>query len=133
MTMVRSPVRDESSIADLKNKTRNISGAEFHSRIKTTVQRIILGAALLFSLMPVAYAEAVIPGLATSQLDPELKGLVLIEELNCAACHTSDAPFAARFQSGPTALGRPPGPNFGRRGGRLRAKPGDGGSELRAL
>ena len=57
---------------------------------------ITLGTMLLFSVVPAEIAEAVVPGLASSQLDPELKGLVLIEELNCAACHTDDASMAAR-------------------------------------
>ena len=56
---------------------------------------------LLLSMGPVVCAEVVIPGLASSQLDPEIKGLVLIEELNCAACHTSEAPFAARSKKAP--------------------------------
>ena len=59
-------------------KTRNISPANFHSRIKRILQRIVLGAALLLGVSPVAYAEVFIPGPASSQLDPELKGLVLI-------------------------------------------------------
>ena len=40
-------------------------------------------------------------GLASSQLDPDLKGLVLIEELNCAACHTGDPSLAARSKKAP--------------------------------
>ncbi len=65
-------------------------------------------------MSPVAFAELVIPGLASSQLDPELKGLVLIEELNCAACHTSDAPFAARSKKAPrlSAVGSRVNPNY---------------------
>ena len=30
------------------------------------------------------------------QLEPELKGHVLIEELNCAACHSGEASLADR-------------------------------------
>ena len=59
------------------------------------------GTMLLLSLVSVAFAEAVVPGLVSSQLDPELKGLVLIEELNCAACHASDAAFAGRSKKAP--------------------------------
>ena len=56
---------------------------------------------LLCSVVPVVLAEPVVPGLASNQLDPQLKGLVLIEELNCAACHTSDASMAARSKKAP--------------------------------
>ena len=40
-------------------------------------------------------------GLASSQLDPDLKGLVLIEELNCAACHTGDTSLKVRSKKAP--------------------------------
>lgn len=62
---------------------------------------IILGIVLQFCAIRVAFAEVVVPGLAPSKLDPELKGLVLIEELNCAACHTGDASMAARSKKAP--------------------------------
>lgn len=41
-------------------------------------------------------AEVAVPGLTASQLDPDLKGQVLIEELNCVACHAGDASLKAR-------------------------------------
>ncbi len=47
------------------------------------------------------FAEVIVAGVASSQLDPAMKGLVLIEELNCAACHASDASFAARSKKAP--------------------------------
>ncbi len=59
------------------------------------------GTLLLFGAAPVALAEPVIPGVAATQLDPALKGQVLIEELNCAACHTGDAALAARSKKAP--------------------------------
>lgn len=46
-------------------------------------------------------AEVLVPGSASSQLAPEHKGLVLIEELNCVACHTSDASLVARSKKAP--------------------------------
>ncbi|MBU6327062.1 MAG: hypothetical protein KGQ89_05495, partial [Verrucomicrobia bacterium] len=49
-----------------------------------------LGSLLLIGLFPVVAAEPIVAGVATSKLDPELKGQVLIEELNCAACHSAD-------------------------------------------
>jgi len=69
---------------------------------------------LLCGVAPVVFAEAVIPGLATSKLDPELKGQVLIEELNCAACHASDASMAARSKKAPrlSEVGSRINPNY---------------------
>ena len=48
-----------------------------------------------------ASAEVIFPGLAASQLDEELKGQVLIEEMNCAACHASSAAFAGQSKKAP--------------------------------
>ena len=48
-----------------------------------------------------AVAEVIVAGVSSSQLDPVLKGLVLIEELNCAACHAGDASLAARSKKAP--------------------------------
>lgn len=45
-------------------------------------------------------AEPVLPGLA-SKLAPELKGRILIEELNCAACHTGDSSLTAQSKMAP--------------------------------
>jgi mono/diheme cytochrome c family protein len=56
---------------------------------------------LLLSLAPAAFAEAVVPGLSLSKLDPTLKGQVLIEEFNCAACHTSDQALSTRSKQAP--------------------------------
>ncbi len=55
----------------------------------------VLGIMLLPGLAASAFAEVVLPGLVSSELEPELKGAVLIEELNCAACHASGAGGAA--------------------------------------
>ena len=57
---------------------KSITGTNNQSLL-IRMKRIILGAALLLSVVPVPFAEVVIPGLAFSQLDAELKGLVLIE------------------------------------------------------
>jgi mono/diheme cytochrome c family protein len=51
----------------------------------------LVSASLLLGANSVSYGEPVIPAVASSQLDPALKGRVLIEELNCVACHASDA------------------------------------------
>lgn len=63
--------------------------------------RLAVGLLLLFSTGLAGFAEVMIPGVATSQLAPELKGLVLIEELNCVACHPGDASLAARSKKAP--------------------------------
>jgi mono/diheme cytochrome c family protein len=56
---------------------------------------------VLLVMLTLAAQDPVVPGLASSQLDPELKGQVLIEELNCAACHPGDASLAARSKKAP--------------------------------
>jgi len=60
-----------------------------------------LGAILLLGGAPAGFAEVIVPGVASSQLDPDLKGLVLIEELNCVACHAGEADLAARSKKAP--------------------------------
>ncbi len=65
---------------------------------------ITIGIFLLLSVVPTVFAVATFPGLASSQLDPQLKGLVLIEELNCAACHAGDASLVARSKKAPRLL-----------------------------
>ncbi len=70
-------------------------------RVAGLFSLIALGAMLHFSGVPAAFAEAIVPGVVSSQLDPDLKGLILIEELNCAACHTGDPSLAARSKKAP--------------------------------
>ena len=55
-----------------------------------------------------------VAGLADSPLDPALKGLVLIEELNCAACHGGGAALAERSKKAPrlAELGARLNPSF---------------------
>jgi mono/diheme cytochrome c family protein len=62
---------------------------------------LALGAMLHCGTVPAGFAQVFIPGLASSQLDPELKGQVLIEELNCAACHAGGASLASRSKKAP--------------------------------
>ena len=61
-----------------------------------------------------AFAEPIIAGLAASKLDEDLKGLVLIEELNCTACHAGDALLAARSKKAPrlSAVGSRVNPKY---------------------
>ena len=58
-------------------------------------------------------AEPILPGLA-SQVAPELKGQILIEELNCAACHTGEASLTAQSKKAPrlAALGSRVNPDY---------------------
>ena len=62
---------------------------------------LTLGTTLLFSAVTAVFAAPLFPGLTSSQLEPELKGLVLIEELNCVACHTGDPSLSARSKKAP--------------------------------
>ena len=67
----------------------------------TWLPRIILMTVLSVAVTPTLFAQVVVAGLTSSRLDPELKGLVLIDELNCAACHSCDASVAARAKKAP--------------------------------
>ena len=62
---------------------------------------LVLGIALLFGAAPALFAEAVVSGLAGSRLEAELKGQILIEELNCVACHTSSGSLSAGSKVAP--------------------------------
>lgn len=65
------------------------------------LRRILAGTLLVLGLISPACAEVILPALTTSQLDPALKGQVLIEELNCVACHRGDASLVARSKKAP--------------------------------
>lgn len=58
-------------------------------------------------------AQVIIPGLETSQLEPVLRGRVLIEELNCVSCHQADA-IAPSSRKAPrlSAVGGRVNPNY---------------------
>ncbi len=80
-----------------KNKSAAPIPGKARLRVTGILSWIALGGLLHFG----AVAEVIVPGVASSQLDPAMKGLVLIEELNCAACHSGDAGFAARSKKAP--------------------------------
>ena len=105
---------ETTTICRPQETARNFARIDYHLPVTKIVQQIILGTILLLSVVRAAFAEPVIPGLASSLLDPELKGLVLIEELNCAGCHTSEAPFARRSKKAPrlAAVGSRVNPNY---------------------
>jgi mono/diheme cytochrome c family protein len=62
---------------------------------------------MTFLLLALALAaqEPSLPGTVSGKLDPELKGRVLVEELNCAACHPADPSLAARTRKAPRLAG----------------------------
>lgn len=80
----------------------------------TSLRLTALGIALQFSAVAAAFAAATFPGVTSSQLDAPLKGLVLIEELNCAGCHGGDATLAARSKIAPrlAAVGSRVNPSY---------------------
>lgn len=47
------------------------------------------------------HAEVLVPWVASSKLDSDLKGHVLMEELNCAACHQSEDSLTATSRKSP--------------------------------
>ncbi len=52
-----------------------------------------------------APAAPVVSGIAASQLEPRLKGQVLIEELNCVACHSVDPSLTESSKKAPRLAG----------------------------
>jgi mono/diheme cytochrome c family protein len=73
--------------------------------MKTDLSLSRLSAVLLAALLVVkpkaAPAAPVISGLAAEGLTPELRGQILVEELNCAACHQSEGSLASRSKQAP--------------------------------
>lgn len=59
-------------------------------------------------------ASVALPALVTSDLDPKLKGHVLIEELKCAACHPAEAAVGERSKTAPrlAAIGSRVNPDY---------------------
>ncbi len=79
-----------------------------------TTQSTTLAICLLLSVTSISVSQVLLPGLESSELDPELHGLVLIEEMNCVACHESEAPFATRSKKAPrlSGVGSRVNPNY---------------------
>ena len=65
----------------------------------------ILAMCVLVCGSQAAWGAVLLPGVESSQLDPQLKGQILIEELNCAACHTSQAAFVEASKKAPRLAG----------------------------
>ena len=73
-----------------------------HSFRKQVRSRLIpLLPALLLPAVSGFAGVPVFPAVDSSKLDSELKGLVLIEEMNCAACHDAGPDLAARSKKAP--------------------------------
>lgn len=70
---------------------------------KMTTSREYWSALIMSVLVLVSWSHGAVllPGLESSHLDQTLKGLVLLEELNCMACHESRSPFAATSKKAP--------------------------------
>ncbi len=77
------------------------AGAAVSPRVHALRTALALSFSAILAGARAASAAVVVPGVAASQLDDELKGQVLIEEMNCAACHASGAAFAAQSRKAP--------------------------------
>lgn len=75
---------------------------------------LVLSVTLQFGAIAAGFAEVFVSGLAASQIEPEMKGQVLIEELNCAACHAGGASLKARSKKAPrlAEVGSRVNPNY---------------------
>ena len=63
-------------------------------------------AALAFEMAPFADAQIRLPSLERSQIDNQLAGRILIQELNCVACHESaSADLASASRKAPRLTG----------------------------
>ncbi len=70
-------------------------------RLRAACSALAVTCSALLAGSTTASAGVALPGITASQLDEELKGQVLIEEMNCAACHASSAAFAAQSKKAP--------------------------------
>ncbi|MDB5332085.1 MAG: hypothetical protein JWP03_3236 [Phycisphaerales bacterium] len=69
------------------------------------IAKLFLAAAcamlLLLGVTPSCFAEVIIPGVVSGKVDERVKGSVLIEELNCAACHVGEGTLGERSKKSP--------------------------------
>jgi cytochrome c553 len=65
---------------------------------------VVAALGILCSGLLTGWADPVIPGLVSGTLEPELRGQVLIEELNCVACHEGEGSLKARSKQAPRLL-----------------------------
>jgi len=78
-----------------------LSQMESHNAVCLGMSRTLVLMLCGILICEMATAESTFPALASSQLDPDLKGLVLIQELNCASCHSSDTVIASQSKKAP--------------------------------
>lgn len=76
------------------------NGSRFAQRATGLLSMLALGL-LLSGSISVTFADPILPGVSSSQLEADLKGLVLIEELNCVACHAGGVGLAGRSKQAP--------------------------------
>jgi len=55
----------------------------------------------ILSVLSWSHAQVLFPGVESSQLEPALKGRVLLEEMNCVACHQADDTLTAASRQSP--------------------------------
>jgi cytochrome c553 len=69
---------------------------------------------IFLSAFSLSHAQIILPSIESSQLAPELKGRVLIEELNCVACHQADDTLASASRKSPrlSAVGSRVNPDY---------------------
>lgn len=69
---------------------------------------------IFLSALSLSQAQVILPGVESSQLAPELKGRVLIEELNCVACHQADNALTSASRKSPrlSAVGARVNPDY---------------------
>ncbi|YCM42676.1 hypothetical protein V2O64_15290 [Verrucomicrobiaceae bacterium 227] len=72
---------------------------------------------LFLSILPAlswCHAQSIFPGVESSQLEPALKGHILLEEMNCVACHSADEALTAASRKSPrlAAVGSRVNPDY---------------------
>ncbi|MEY3530331.1 MAG: hypothetical protein RLZ70_1399, partial [Verrucomicrobiota bacterium] len=71
------------------------------SAVRSLTHHLSVVAATLFCLGSTLSAESRLPGIQTATLDAALKGRLLLEELNCVACHAAPAGADLKSQQAP--------------------------------
>ena len=71
------------------------------SAVRNLTRHLSVVAATLWCLGSPLAAESRLPGIESAQLDPALKGRLLLEELNCIACHAAPVGVDLKSQAAP--------------------------------
>ena len=56
---------------------------------------------LILSALTWSHAQVIFPAVESTQLEPALKGRVLLEEMNCVACHSADESLTSASRQSP--------------------------------